>query len=99
MKLRDVLKMIDKDYAPAYDKDRREIDCTKNGVWMVILCFEAEEETWIETDIYNAILVPWYDCDVYAFQPSIESFILEIWIDYKDYIIRNFENELREVKW
>ena len=45
MKLRDVLKMIDKDYAPAYEKDRREIDCTKNGVWKVILCFEAEEET------------------------------------------------------
>ena len=95
MELIEVLEKIDKECRPL-DTDN-DIECLPNGIWKLEICFMSEEETWVYTDPYNVILVPWYHCEVVGLAPD-EDFTLQIWLDYEKFLRNNYKNELREEK-
>lgn len=82
MILLDVLKMLTIDSVPLRTKidclGKTSIECIPETVYAVTLCFEVEEETWVETYPENPILVPWYECEVTAILPSDEPNTLKI---------------------
>lgn len=91
MELIEVLEKIDEECRPVNDKD---CDCRPNSIFKVIICFMCEDETWVFTNPYNPILVPWYHCEVTGLTPD-EDFNLQIWLNYKDFLRNNYKNELR----
>ena len=93
MKLIDVLRMIDEDaWQPEMIEDKRpsgkivyDIDSRPESVWKIRLCFMCEE-TWVTVNIRNAILIPWYECEVSSFQPG-DTYTLDVWLKESDYYI------------
>lgn len=92
MKLIEVLKMIDEDaWQPEMREEKRlsgktiySMDSRSESVWKICLCFMCEEETWVTVNIRNEILIPWYECEVYSFQPA-ENNTLEVWLRQEQY--------------
>lgn len=91
MKLYDILNLIEKPDFPLElyrnDNGRLIIYCIPNNIFKVNICFECEEETWINTSATNPILIPWYDCEVAKITPS-EDNTLDIWIEYENYVYK-----------
>ena len=98
MILLDVLKMLTIDSVPLRTKidclGKTSIECIPETVYAVTLCFEVEEETWVETYPENPILVPWYECEVTAILPSDEPNTLKIFINYEKYLLEKFSQWL-----
>ena len=96
MTLLDVLKLIEHEFFPPtiYVRDNgrfTEMDTRPQSVFNVTLCFMCEEETWLTCNIQNAVLIPWYDCEVTHINSSndIENCIC-VWLKDEEYLARHF---------
>lgn len=102
MTLIELLKMVSPDSVPLRvgknEVGRYDIDSRPQSVFRVSICFMAEEETWITCPIESEILVPWYRCEVKAFQPAETNYTLEVWLRDIDYLMNNFKDDLVK-KW
>lgn len=98
MTLIDVLKLISNEYFPPVMETRHGkiscIDSRPQSVFRVNICFMAEEETWINCNIQNEILIPWYDCEVSSAYPD-EDCTMNIWLEDKDYLHFNYSHHLK----
>lgn len=93
MKLIDVLKLIEKEYFLPVVDECGEIDSRPQSVFQVTLCFMCEEETWLTCNIQNAILIPWYDCEVVSINPDDQNKnSICVWLKDEEYLIKNFKH-------
>ena len=94
MKLIDVLKTISGDlFPPTLEIKGNCIDTRPQSIYKVAICFMCEEETWITCNIQNEILIPWYDCEVHAFEPG-EDYTLQIWLKHIGYVQEHWPQHL-----
>lgn len=90
MRLIDVLHLIDKHEAPKATYMRKSdlggdirADLHSDISDMVTLCFDSDDDTWIESPINHPVLIPWYDCNVYAIEGYEKG--IKAWLDYDQY--------------
>ena len=98
MTLIDVLKLIEPEYFPPTITIRHngrytELDTRPDSVFKVTLCFMCEEETWLTCNIQNAVLIPWYDCEVTHIEANndIDDSIC-VWLKDEEYLAKKFSH-------
>lgn len=96
MTLFDVLRMMDPDCLelPLIVQANGDIPCAPQSVYMVTLRFMAEEETAVTVPISSPVLIPWYDCNVSAFNPNSVRNSLDVWLDYERYVTKKWKNKV-----
>lgn len=97
MKLIDVLKLIEHEYFPPVMEIRKGkfngIDTRPQSVFNVTICFMCEEETWLNCNIQNEILIPWYDCEVSSIHPDDDNKnSICVWLKDEEYLMQNFRH-------
>ena len=91
MRLIDVLVLIDKHEVPPYTYVRKspftqvtDSDIRSDTSEKVMLCFMAEDETWVELSVNHPMLIPFYDCECYAIEGYDKG--IKAWLKYEQYI-------------
>ena len=96
MKLYDVLAMIDSTSLelPLIVQPDGDIPCEPKSVFKVTLRFMAEDETAVTVPISSPLLIPWYDCNVTAFNPNDVEDSMDVWLDYCPYVVKKWKGKV-----
>ena len=78
MKLIDILHLVDKDEVPSMKFDSIHTDISEK----VMLCFDGDDETFVEVPCTHPILIDWYDCEVYAIEGYDKG--IKCWLRYEE---------------
>lgn len=103
MKLYEVLKAMENELPLTieqvdYTPEQLEMDCIPSSNLKVTICFMCEEETWVTAPVNSPILIPWYDCEVSAFNPSYDNhYELEIWLKHRTYIVERYKDKINYI--
>ena len=92
----DILKlMIDRHWPAEIDGENVNIlsplDSDK-----ITICFTDDEDTWLTCDAQNAILVPWYDCEVYGLDVYADRGSICVWMAYEHFLKEKYADWLWE---
>jgi hypothetical protein len=85
--------MICKDQFPLYADSKGVIDCRPQSVFKVAVRFMSDEETTEVVQLSSPLLIPFYDCEVYAIGPYSEE-IIEVWLDYDSFIAERYADKI-----
>lgn len=91
MRLIDVLHLIDKSEVPSVKFDKTiHTDISDR----VMLCFDGDDETFVELTCVHPLLIAWYDCEVYAIEGYENGNVngIKCWLKYEDYAKQMLEN-------
>ena len=94
--LYELLKMIDCNdiELPLYADKKGKISCEPQSVYKVTLRFSAEDDAAVTVPISSPVLIPWYDCMVYAFSPNDIEDSMDVWLEYSDYVLKKWNSKI-----
>ena len=93
MILKELLKLIENDDEFIPEVSEHEIYCMPNSVFKITLSPMCEEETWLNCNIQNEILIPWYDCEVTSIHPDDDNKnSICVWLKDEEYLMQNFKH-------
>ena len=82
----DILKLVfDRHWPGSIDEDDKVFISSPDEDDRVIICFTDDERTWLYCDAQNAILIPWYGCEVYGLEVATGGQLM-IWVKFEDFL-------------